>query len=252
MKSLKNLALIATVLFSLKQNAQPNNNDNNINVISNLLINNTGIGGPNGPNGAPININLVQQIKPAIINKPKINVQSKPINKAKAPQIVKLNKPVVKLSPKKQTIQKPKPSAQIVKTNNPVKKTTTQNPQVINVSDNNYENQGEANTSLSNADSNTGIQSVNLNYNTNLEQNIQNINTSYSPKIETKINTPTINSLSLNVSSNKSVTISKKSNYKKSKAVFNKWQKLKRNSIGRLAHNHKKNKFKVDLCFNWS
>ena len=56
--------------------------------------------------------------------------------------------------------------------------------------------------------------------------------------------------IDLTISLKKSVSISKKSSYKKSKTYYNKWNKLKRKTFGKLASN-KKTKFRVDLCFNW-
>lgn len=59
-----------------------------------------------------------------------------------------------------------------------------------------------------------------------------------------------IQKIDLSISLKKNVSISKKSSYKKSKAYYNKWNKIKRKTFGKLASN-KKTKFRVDLCFNW-
>lgn len=59
-----------------------------------------------------------------------------------------------------------------------------------------------------------------------------------------------IEKIDLTISLKKSVSISKKSSYKKSKTYYNKWNKIKRKTFGKLASN-KKTKFRVDLCFNW-
>ena len=120
-----------------------------------------------------------------------------------------------------------------------------------------------ANNSNANSISNNRVSISQVNYdqqimqnqseNANPQQYLSNLNNNKSNENKTQTFNDSKKSnekIDLTISLKKSVSISKKSRYKKSKTYYNKWNKLKRKTFGKLTSN-KKTKFRVDLCFNW-